>query len=105
MKHVSQPPSTSTNGPTRPQVRAGRPNRASGTPVVLAVAAALLTSLMLSPRAAGAATPALAPAPSAVRTPLDAALNGVVTAGVPGIIVRVQDPRRAPRSYVAGVAD
>ena len=32
-------------------------------------------------------------------------MNDVVAAGVPGILARVQDPHRAPRSYTAGVGD
>jgi D-alanyl-D-alanine carboxypeptidase len=41
----------------------------------------------------------------ALSTGLDAALNDVVAAGVPGIIVRVQDPHRAARNFVVGVSD
>ena len=72
---------------------------------MLAVTAAVLASLMLGPSAASAATPNPAPSLSAARTELDAALNDVVAAGVPGIIVRVQDPRHGARSYAAGVGD
>jgi D-alanyl-D-alanine carboxypeptidase len=72
---------------------------------VLAVTATVLASLLLGASAASAAPLQPAPTLSAVRSELDAALNDVVAAGVPGIIVRVQDPRRAARSYAAGVGD
>ncbi len=105
MKPVTPPTSTRTDRPTRRRIRRGCPNRTSWTTAVLATTAAVLASLMLGPSAASAAPLEPAPTLSAVRTELDAALNDVVAAGVPGIIVRVQDPRRAARSYAAGVGD
>jgi len=57
------------------------------------------------------ATPAsartLEPTPrvDAASIELDAALNDVVAAGVPGVIVRVKDARHAARDYAAGVDD
>ncbi|MEO6999441.1 MAG: hypothetical protein ABI112_15275, partial [Terracoccus sp.] len=74
--------------------------RAAG---VAAITAAVLASLMLGPSAASAATLNPAPTLSAVRSELDAALNDVVAAGVPGIIVRVQDPHPSVRNRVVGV--
>jgi D-alanyl-D-alanine carboxypeptidase len=70
---------------------------------VLAVTA--LASLMLGPSPASAATLDPAPSLGAVHTELDASLDDVVAAGVPGVIVRVQDPHRAARHYAAGVGD
>ncbi len=74
---------------------------------MLALTATVLSSLMLwagpaSP--ASAATLALTQTMGA-RTALDTALNEVVAAGVPGIVVRVQDGHRPARAYVAGVGD
>ncbi|MEP7369220.1 MAG: serine hydrolase, partial [Dermatophilaceae bacterium] len=71
----------------------------------LTVAATVLLSLTLGPSAASAATLQPAPTLGAVRTGLDAALNDVVAAGVPGIIVRIQDADRSARSSAAGVSD
>lgn len=69
---------------------------------MLALAATVLLSLTLVPGPASAASPATTPT---ARTTLNDALNDVVAAGVPGIIVRVQDPHRAARRYTAGVDD
>lgn len=87
MKPVTPPTSTRTDRPTRRRIRRGCPNRTSWTTAVLATTAAFLASLMLGPSAASAAPLQPAPTLSAVRTELDAALNDVVAAGVPGIIV------------------
>lgn len=88
------------------QSRRAGPNQRPRMASRLTVAATVLLSLMLGPSAASAAT--LQPAPTlggAVRTGLDAALNDVVAAGVPGIIVRIQDADRSARSSAAGVSD
>jgi len=66
---------------------------------------AILWSLILSVTPATAAT---AESPSTARTvspELDAALDDVVAAGVPGIIVRVQDGDRPARLSTSGVSD
>jgi D-alanyl-D-alanine carboxypeptidase len=72
---------------------------------MLALTATVLASLTLGPSPASAATLEPAPTLGAGRAELDAALNDVVAAGVPGVIVRVQDPHRAARHYAAGVGD
>src|SRR4051812_31533810 len=82
-------------------------NMRRSIPVALALglAASVLASVMpsVSPASAGAlqATPRVA----AASTDLDAALNDVVAAGVPGVIVRVMDTQHAARTYAAGVAE
>lgn len=68
---------------------------------MLALATTVLSSLTLSASPASAATHEPTPTMGATRTELDAALNDVVAAGVPGIIVRVQGPHRAARHYAA----
>ena len=75
------------------------------TASVLAVAASILLSALLSGTPATAGAPPATPGVDAVSTELDAALNDVVAAGVPGIIVRVKDAHRAARNYAAGVGD
>ena len=84
------------------RVRLGGQSR---TPAVLALTATVLGSFALGATPAGAATLASAPARAAVSTELKAAVDDVVAAGVPGVIVRVQDPRHAARRYTAGVSD
>lgn len=87
-----------------PSRRGGRNQRLRNS-VVLALAATVLSSLMLSVAPARAATLEATPATDVARSELNTALNDVVAAGVPGIIVRVQDPHRAARQYTAGVDD
>ena len=97
-----------TPSPQRPQSARGsgrlRPHRRTGTTAVLILAATVLASLLLGPTAAGAATQAL-PTPTSDRAQLTAAMDGFVRAGVPGIIVRVQDPDLAAFRSAAGVSD
>ena len=63
-----------------------------------ALVATVLASLILTACPASAAT--LEPPPmGAAGAQLEAALNDVVAAGVPGIIVLVQDGNRAARHY------
>ncbi|MEO6999440.1 MAG: serine hydrolase domain-containing protein [Terracoccus sp.] len=69
------------------------------------MAATVLASLMVGVTSASAGAAQAAPGVDSLSTGLDTALNEVVAAGVPGIIVRVQDPHRAARNYVAGVSD
>lgn len=69
------------------------------------MAATVLASLKLGVTSASAGALQATPSVDAVSTELDVALNDVVAAGVPGIIVRVQDPHRAARSFAAGVGD
>ncbi len=80
-------------------------NRPSRAPAVLALTATVLASLLLGASPTGAASTGPAPAAGAVRTELDAAMDDVVAAGVPGIIVRVQDPHRPTRRLAAGARD
>src|SRR5665811_1786359 len=77
---------TSARTTTLQSRRAG-PNQRPRMASRLTVAATVLLSLTLGPSAASAATLQPAPTLGAVRTGLDAALNDVVAAGVPGIIV------------------
>jgi D-alanyl-D-alanine carboxypeptidase len=94
----------SARTPTLQSRRAGpyqRPRMASR----LAVAAAVLASLMFGVTSASAGAPRATPSVDVLRTELDAALNDVVATGVPGIIVRVQDADRSARSFAAGVGD
>jgi D-alanyl-D-alanine carboxypeptidase len=89
---------------TSGQSREASPHRGSRIGATLALAATLLSTVILSAAPASAET--LGPTARAdAGTPLDAALNDVVAAGVPGVIVRVEDPHRAPRPYTAGADD
>ena len=85
--------------------RRGGPNQRSRNLAMPALAMAVLASLTLSAAPANAATHVPTSTVGAARTELDAALTDVVAAGVPGIIVRVQDPHHAARHYTAGVQD
>lgn len=76
----------------------------SGSAATLALAATVLSAVLFSATSAGAATPEPSPRLDA-STELDAALDDVVAAGVPGVIVRVKDPDRAARRHAAGVDD
>ena len=105
MNPVSLGPSATSARPTVLRLRRARPNRRLRAAAVLALTATVLASLILGLSTASAATLEPAPKLGAVRTELDAALNDVVAAGVPGIIVRVQDPRHPARSSAAGVGD
>ena len=103
MNAVSASATPTSAGPTRLQPRqAGRTKRSS-TLAILVLAATVLSSLILSTSAAGAATLKQFPTTGTGRNELDSALDEVVTAGVPGIIVRVQDAHRAAHTYTAGV--
>ena len=94
----------SARATTRQSPRARR-NWRIRTSAVLALTVTVLSSLTLGPSPASAAAFEPAATLSAVRTQLDVALNDVVAAGVPGIIVRVQDADHAARSSAAGVSD
>jgi D-alanyl-D-alanine carboxypeptidase len=72
---------------------------------VLALAATVLSSVMISAAPARAATLEATRATSAGHSELDAALKNVVAAGVPGVVVRVQDAHSTARDYTAGVDD
>jgi D-alanyl-D-alanine carboxypeptidase len=87
------------------QFRRAGPNQRPRIASRLAVAATVVASLMLGVTSASAGALQATPSVDALSTELDAALNDVVAAGVPGIIVRVQDPHRAARSFAAGVGD
>ncbi len=63
------------------------------------------SSLIPGTSPASAATTEQSPTTGAAPTQLDAALNEVVAAGVPGITVRVQDAHHPARNYTAGVDD
>jgi D-alanyl-D-alanine carboxypeptidase len=71
----------------------------------LAVTATVLSSLMFGVTSASAGVRQAPPSVDAVGTQLDAALNDVVAAGVPGVIVRVTDADHAARNHAAGVGD
>ncbi len=98
-------PSAISPPPIKLPSRGGGPKQRSWTIATLALAATAVSSLTLVPGPASAASPATNPTVSGARTTLNAALNDVVAAGVPGIIVQVQDPHRAARHYAAGVDD
>ncbi len=100
MHHRATSPRT-----TKLESRRDDPNRRSRIASRFAVAATVLASLMLSVTPASAGALLATPNVNAVSTELDAALNDVVSTGVPGIIVRVEDAHRAARSSVAGVGD
>jgi D-alanyl-D-alanine carboxypeptidase len=68
-----------------------------------AVAATVVSSLMLCVTPPSAGAQQAIPSVDVVRTELDAALNDVVAAGVPGVIVRVKDAHQAARNYAVGV--
>jgi D-alanyl-D-alanine carboxypeptidase len=91
----------------RPPLRAhlDHDKRRPRAAAVLAVAAAVLASSALGPNAASAAIGQSGPSVGAAGTALDAAVGDVVAAGVPGILVRVQEPHRAARRLAAGVSD
>lgn len=71
----------------------------------LALTGAVLASLVLILSAANASTRQSAPDTSGVRTELHAAVDDVVAAGVPGVLVHIQEPRRPDRRLAAGVSD
>ena len=104
MRPVSPPPGATSPRPTRLHLPGVGRNQRTRTSARLALAAAVLSSLVLSvsPTAAATPTPSFRTSGPA-DTPLDAALNEVVAAGVPGIIVRVHEAHRAARNYTAGV--
>ncbi len=91
--------------PTGLQSRRAHPHRRSRAPAALVLTVTVLSSLLLGAGPASAA--ALEPAPSvgAAQSELGAALRDVVAAGIPGVIVRVQDPQRAARRFAVGVGD
>jgi D-alanyl-D-alanine carboxypeptidase len=64
-----------------------------------------LASLMLSAVPAQAAPPEPMSTSDDAHAGLDGALDDVVEAGVPGILVQVKDPRAGARRYAAGVND
>ncbi len=103
MNTVSPRPNAPSVQPATARSGRVRPNRRPRAPALL-LTATLLASLMIGPSAASAATRQPAPT-SGLVTELDAALNDVVAAGVPGIIARVNDPRRGVRVSTAGVSD
>jgi D-alanyl-D-alanine carboxypeptidase len=72
---------------------------------VLVLTATVLASLVLGTGAASAAPPGTAFGPGVSGTELDAAVSDVVAAGVPGVIVRVQDGQRPARLSTVGVSD
>jgi D-alanyl-D-alanine carboxypeptidase len=72
---------------------------------VLVLATTVLASLMLGATAGVAATTQPAPTLSSDHPQLAAALEDFVAAGVPGIIVRVQDPHHEAVRSAAGVGD
>src|SRR5450432_3647102 len=90
---------------TMPLAASAAPNQRLRIASRLAVAVTVLASLMVGVPSASAGTLQAAPSVDARSTGLDAAVNDVVAAGVPGLIVRVQDPPRAARSFAAGVSD
>ena len=71
----------------------------------LATTVTVLSSLMFGVTTARAGALEAPPGAGVASTELDAALNDLVAAGVPGVIVRVTDPHQAPHNYVAGVDD
>src|ERR1700710_2502773 len=98
------PSATSALPISLPSRRGGR-NQRSRNWAVLALAATVLSSVMISAAPARAATLEATPATSAGHSELDAALKDVVAAGVPGIVVRVQDAHSTARDYTAGGDD
>lgn len=87
------------------QSRGAGLNRRPRMATRFAIAATVLSSLLFGVSSASAAALQAPSNLDAVGTELDAALNDVVAAGVPGVIVRVTDPHQAARNYAAGVGD
>ena len=84
--------------------RHASPNQRFVSATTLVLAAAVLSALIIS------ATPAIGGTPEPTprvdySSELDAALDDVVAAGVPGVIVRIKDPHFAARRYAAGADD
>lgn len=104
MNPTSAPPATVTARPASPRTGV-RPKGRSRTAAVLALGAVVLSSLTLGTSPASATPSSSVAPPRTGRAALEAALDDVVAAGVPGVIVRVQDLDRAPRRYAVGVAD
>jgi D-alanyl-D-alanine carboxypeptidase len=69
------------------------------------LASTIVASALLAPAAAAADTPRPASSASSDLAALDAALQELVGAGVPGIVVRLQDPGRAAIGLTAGVGE
>jgi D-alanyl-D-alanine carboxypeptidase len=103
MNRTPHKPSTARDRPG-PGPRRTRPGQRHLAAVAPALAAAILASLLLSPGQASASTPQARPDP-APRNGLEAAVRDVVAAGIPGITIRVQDPRRPARLTTSGVSD
>jgi D-alanyl-D-alanine carboxypeptidase len=104
MNRMSASPGTAAAPASRLRPRRARSTRRPRAPAALALTATVLASLAgLGP--VSAATHEPASGPKAVRTELDAAVYDVVAAGVPGIIVGVQDGDRSVRLSTAGVSD
>jgi D-alanyl-D-alanine carboxypeptidase len=82
-----------------------RLSRRPRTPTSLTLSATVLASLMLSAVPAQAAPPEPMSTSDDAHAGLDGALDDVVEAGVPGILVQVKDPRAGARRYAAGVND
>jgi D-alanyl-D-alanine carboxypeptidase len=91
--------------PTGRHSRRAHPSRRYRIRASLALAAALVASQLLTPSAANASTGQPTPAAGGIRTDLQRAMDDVVAAGVPGIIVRVEDRHRAARRLTAGQSD
>lgn len=91
--------------PTTLQSRRAGPNRRPRMASRFAIAVSVLSSLMFGVTSASAGALEAQHPVDAVSTELDAALNDVVAAGVPGVIVRVTDAHHAARNHAAGVDD
>ena len=103
MNFVSARHRVTSGRTTTLQSRRAGPNQRPRIASRVAVAATVLSTLMLGVTSASAGALQATPNVDAVSTELDAALNDVVATGVPGIIVRVKDPHHAARNYAAGV--
>jgi D-alanyl-D-alanine carboxypeptidase len=95
--------STSPRPTTRPSPRVRLSRRPRIAAIVLT--ATVPMSLMFSAVPAQALPPGSVPTPSVAVAGIEGALDDVVEAGVPGILLRVKDPRAGARRYAAGVND
>ena len=97
--------STITARASGPRSHRGRPQRRPRARAALALTATVLASLALGAGTASATPPGTASTLRAGGTQLEAAVNDVVAAGIPGVIVRVKDVQRPAHWSVAGVSD
>lgn len=104
MSYKASPPNTAPSSATSQRARRTRPTRLRRRAVEI-LASTIVASALVAPAAAAADAPRPGASASSNLTALDAALQEFVAAGVPGIVVRIQDPGRAAISLAAGVGE